>query len=205
MVNEILWAAGMAMLMQCYSIRGLDAVAAMNISSTISNLFNIVFLAMGNAISIIVGQLLGAGKMEEARDTDTKLVTLSVMSCVVLGALLVWAAPLFPKLYNTSEEVKILAASFMRIAAICMPMHGFIHASYFTLRSGGKTFITFLFDSAYMWCINIPVAFLLSRFTDMDIVPLYFLCQMTDMIKCVIGFILIKKGIWLNNLVVKDQ
>ena len=205
MVNEILWAAGMAMLMQCYSIRGLDAVAAMNISSTISNLFNIVFLAMGNAISIIVGQLLGAGKMEEARDTDTKLVTLSVMSCVVLGALLVWAAPLFPKLYNTSEEVKILAASFMRIAAICMPMHGFIHASYFTLRSGGKTFITFLFDSAYMWCINIPVAYLLSRFTDMDIVPLYFLCQMTDMIKCVIGFILIKKGIWLNNLVVKDQ
>ena len=205
MVNEILWAAGMAMLMQCYSIRGLDAVAAMNISSTISNLFNIVFLAMGNAISIIVGQLLGAGKMEEARDTDTKLVTLSVMSCVVLGALLVWAAPLFPKLYNTSEEVKILAASFMRIAAICMPMHGFIHASYFTLRSGGKTFITFLFDSAYMWCINIPVAYLLSRFTGMDIVPLYFLCQMTDMIKCVIGFILIKKGIWLNNLVVKDQ
>ena len=205
MVNEILWAAGMAMLMQCYSIRGLDAVAAMNISSTISNLFNIVFLAMGNAISIIVGQLLGAGKMEEARDTDTKLVTLSVMSCVVLGALLVWAAPLFPKLYNTSEEVKILAASFMRIAAICMPMHGFIHASYFTLRSGGKTFITFLFDSAYMWCINIPVAYLLSRFTDMDIVPLYFLCQMADMIKCVIGFILIKKGIWLNNLVVKDQ
>ena len=48
----------------------LDAVAALNISTVISNLFNVVFVAMGSAVSIIVGQLLGAGKMEEAKDTD---------------------------------------------------------------------------------------------------------------------------------------
>ena len=71
MINEILWAAGMAILNQCYSMRGLDAVAAVNICGTSSNLFNVVFMAMGSAISIIVGQLLGAGKMEEAQDTDT--------------------------------------------------------------------------------------------------------------------------------------
>ncbi len=64
----------MAALMQCYSVRGLSVVAAMNISSTISNLFSIVFMAMGNAVAIIVGQLLGAGKMEEAKDTDVKLI-----------------------------------------------------------------------------------------------------------------------------------
>lgn len=203
MVNEMMWSAGMATLMQCYSVRGLDAVAALNISSTISNLFNIVFMAMGSAIAIIVGQLLGAGKMEDAKDTDTKLIALSVMSCVVMGGLLILFAPLFPKLYNTSAEVKILAASFMRVVAICMPMHGFTHASYFTIRSGGKTFITFLFDSVYMWFVNIPVAYVLSRFTGLNIVPLYFLCQMADIFKCIIGFVLIKKGVWLNNLVVK--
>ena len=205
MVNEIMWSAGMAMLMQCYSLRGLDAVAAYNISSTITNLFNIVFMAMGSAIAIMVGQLLGAGKMEEARETDTKLIALSVMSCVVMGGLLIFCAPLFPKLYNTSIEVKTLATSFMCVAAVCMPMHGFIHASYFTIRSGGKTFITFLFDSVYMWCVNITVAYVLSRFTDMEIIPLYFMCQMADIIKCVIGFILIKKGIWLNNLVATND
>lgn len=203
MLNEILWAAGMAVLMQCYSVRGLDTVAAMNISSTISNLFNVVFLAMGSAISIIVGQLLGAGKMAEAKDTDTKLIAFSVLSCVVMGGLLILFAPLFPSFYNTSEEVKQLAASFMRVAAVVMPMHGFIHACYFTIRSGGKTFVTFLFDSVYVWCVNFPAAYILSRYTGMNIVLLYFVCQATDMIKCVIGFILIKKGIWLNNLVMK--
>ena len=53
MINEVLWSAGMAMLMQCYSVRGLSVVAALNISTTISNVFNVVFIAMGSAISII--------------------------------------------------------------------------------------------------------------------------------------------------------
>lgn len=206
LVNEILWSAGTASLMQCYSVRGLDTVAAMNISSTITNLFNIVYMAMGSAISIIVGQLLGANKLEEAKDTDRKLIAFSVMSCVVMGLCMSLFAPLFPKLYNTSDSVKTLAASFMRVAAICMPIHGFAHASYFTLRSGGKTFITFLFDSVFLWCINFPIAYMLSRFTTMLIVPLYFICQFVDLIKCILGFVLIKKGVWLNNLIdVEEQ
>ncbi len=205
MTNEILWSAGMAMLMQCYSVRGLDTVAAMNISSTISNLFHIAFMALGSAISIIVGQLLGAGKMEEARDTDTKLIAFSVASCVVMGTLLFLFAPIFPTFYKTSTEVKNLAASFMRVAAVIMPLHGFTHAAYFTIRSGGKTFITFLFDSVYVWCVNIPAAYFLSRYTSMNIVPLYFICQFVDIIKCTVGFILIKNGAWLNNLVENED
>lgn len=201
MMNEILWSMGMATLMQCYSIRGLDVVAGMNISSTISNLFNVVFIAMGSALSIVVGQLLGAGKLEEAKDTDTRLIAFTVMSCLVMGSLMVLFAPLFPMLYNTSDEVKSLAASFMRVAAVCMPLQGFLHATYFTLRSGGKTVITFLFDSAFVWCVNIPTAYCLSRFTGMPIVFLYLVCQLTDLIKCVVGFALVKKGIWLNILV----
>jgi len=201
MLNEILWATGMTMLMQCYSVRGLDTVAGLNISSTISNLFNVIFLAMGSAISIIVGQLLGAGKMEEAKDTDTKLIAMNVTGCIVMGILLALFAPLFPRFYNTTEEVKQLAAAFMRVSAICLPLYGFAHSTYFTIRSGGNTVITFLFDSVFMWCVCIPLAYVLSRFTTIPIVPLYFSCQALDLIKCVIGFILIKKGVWLNNLV----
>lgn len=203
MLNEILWSVGMAMLMQCYSMRGLDAVAALNISSTITNLFNVVFIAMGSALSIVVGQLLGAGKLEEAKDADTKLIVLTVMSCLVMGGLLVLFAPFFPMLYNTTDAVRGLATSFMQVSACCMFMHGFMHSTYFTLRSGGKTVVTFLFDSAYIWCVNIPVAYVLSRYTGMAIIPLYLICQLVDIIKCVVGFVLVKKGIWLNNLVEK--
>lgn len=205
MVNEILWAAGMAFMNQCYSIRGLDVVAALNISSTITNLFNVVFIAMGSAISIIVGQLLGAGKMEEARDTDTKLIAFSVLSCVGIGTLLIIIAPLFPMMYNTSAQVKELATAFLRIGAACMPLAAFMHASYFTLRSGGKTIITFLFDSVFLWCASIPLAFVLSRYTTLHSVPLYLSCQLIDIIKCVIGFVLVKKGVWIHNIVVKEK
>ena len=149
MFNEIFWASGMAVLNQCYSMRGLDAIAGLNIASTITNLFNVVFIAMGSAVSIMVGQLLGAGKMEEARDTDTKLIAFSVASCFVLGGILMLVAPLFPTFYNTTDQVKHLATGFIRIGAGCMPIYAFMHASYFTLRSGGKTFITFLFDSVF--------------------------------------------------------
>ncbi len=162
MVNELLWSAGMATLMQCYSIRGLEVIAGLNISTTISNLFNIVFVAMGGAISIVVGQLLGAGKMEEAKDTANKLIAFSVFSCVVMGGILIAIAPLFPMMYNTSQEVRELAAWFLRIAAACMPIAAFMHATYFTLRSGGKTIVTFLFDSVFLWCASIPLAFVLS-------------------------------------------
>lgn len=201
LINEILWAAGIAVLNQCYSMRGLDAVAAINISSTISNLFNIVFMSMGNAIAIIVGQLLGAGRMEEAKDTDTKLIAFAVMSCLVFGGILFLFAPLFPQLYNTSGEVRALAARLLRVAACCMPMFAFMHTTYFTLRTGGKTIVTFLFDSVFLWGVTTPIAFVLSRYTALPIIPLYLSCQLLDLIKCAIGFVLVKKGVWINNIV----
>ncbi|MDR1547555.1 MAG: MATE family efflux transporter [Hungatella sp.] len=205
MVNEALWAGGMAFLMQCYSVRGLTAIAGLNISSTIGNVFNVVYIALGSAVSIIVGQLLGAGKMEEARDTDNKLIAFSVGSCVAIGGLLAFMAPLFPMIYNTTDEVKSLAAQFIRILALCMPMNAFINVSYFTLRSGGKTIVTFLFDSVFMWVASIPVAYVLSRYTAIPIVPLYFACQMVDIMKCAIGFVLVKKGLWIQNIVLGQE
>jgi len=203
LANETLWSAGQAVLVQCYSLRGLNAVAALNISTTVSNLFNVVFIALGSAISIVVGQQLGAGELEKAADTDRKMIFFSVASCFVVGAVLFLAAPAFPKIYNTSEEVRHLAANLIRIASMFMPLYAFYHASYFTLRTGGKTGITFLFDSCYVWVVNIPVAFVLSRFTGLDLIAIYFACQSVEIVKAVVGFVLLKKGVWIHNMVEK--
>ena len=205
LVNEALWSLGMATLLQCYSVRGLAVVAGMNISNTIINLFNVVFLALGNSVAIVVGRQLGAGQMEEARDTDRKLIAFSVISCVFIAAVAILFAPLFPKLYKTEAEVKALATSFIIIAALYMPQNAFLHAAYFTLRSGGKTIITFLFDSGFMWCITIPLAFVLSRFTGFSIQVVYAMCQGIEILKCIVGFILLKKGIWLQNIVETEE
>lgn len=201
LINETLWSAGQAMLVQCYSMRGLNAVAALNISTTVSNLFNIVYIALGSAISIVIGQQLGAGELKKAVETDRKMIFFSVMCCVVIGALMFAASPLFPQIYNTSEEVRSLAAGLIRISAMFMPLYAFYHASYFTLRTGGKTMVTFLFDSCYVWVVNIPTAFLLSRFTGLPLLPVYFICQSVEIVKAVLGFVLLKKGVWVQNMV----
>lgn len=201
LINETLWSSGQAILIQCYSLRGLSAVAALNISTTVSNLFNIVFIALGSAISIVVGQQLGAGEMEEAVDTDRKMIFFSVVCCLGVGSVLFACAPLFPEIYNTSPEVRSLATGLIRISSMFMPLYAFYHASYFTLRTGGKTMITFLFDSCYVWAINIPVAFVLSRFTEMPLLTIFFLCQSAEIFKAVVGFVLLKKKVWVNNIV----
>lgn len=201
MLNEILWACGMTTVVQCYSVRGLEVVAAQNISSTITNLFNIVYMQIGASIAIVVGQLLGAGKLEEAKDADNKMIFFCVGCCAVISGVMISVGRLFPALYNTEPEIRVLAAQFIRIAAIFMPFCAFCHATYFTLRSGGKTVITFLFDSVYVWSVMIPVAYILANHSALPIEGVFFFVQATEIIKVVIGYLMVRSGIWVQNIV----
>ncbi len=201
MMNEVLWAAGMTAVIQCYSIRGLEVVAGLNIATTITNLFNIIYLQLGACISIVVGQYLGAGKLEKAKDADNKMIVFSVFCCVIVAVCMLFIGRFFPQIYNTSEEIRALATKFIAVSAIIMPFCSFSHASYFTLRSGGKTMITFLFDSVFTWIIIVPIAFLLAHFTGLGIVSVYFLVQATELIKVVIGYFMVRSNVWLVQMV----
>lgn len=205
LLNETLWAGGMAMLAQRYSLMHYDVVPAHNICSTISNVFNVAFLAMGTAIGIIVGQLLGANKLEEAKDTDRKLITFSVSICFVIGGIMALVAPLIPQLYNTTEAIRTLATKMLLITAAVMPINSLANACYFTMRSGGKTFVTFLFDSVYVWTFLIPLCWVLQSFTHLPIVPIFLVCQFADIGKGIIGLILIRRGVWIQNIVAKEN
>lgn len=194
----------MAVLNQSFSTRGLDVVAAQNISSTIYNLSSVAFLSMGNAVGIIMGQMLGANTSEaEIRDSNRKLIVASVLSCLVFGGLMAAVSGLFPRIYNTTDDVRSLATKLICISAIMMPFNAYTNACYFTLRSGGKTLVTFLFDSCYVWVVCVPLAFVLSRFTALPIIPLYAICQSMDILKSAIGAMMVHKGKWIQNLAVK--
>lgn len=201
LVNEFLWSSGMALLMQCYSVRGLGVVAALNISSTVGNLFNVVFLSMGNAVSIMVGFELGASRMDEARRTAWRLITAAVVSSLAMGALMLLAAPFIPHIYNTERAVRTMATQFLSVVAMMMPVFAFSHCCYFTMRAGGRTWITFLFDSAFTWGVSIPAAWLLAHMTALPILPLYIAVQALDIVKATVGFVLVLKGVWARNIV----
>ena len=202
LVNEFFWASGMAVLSQCYSTCGLDVVPAYNIASTLFNLTSVAFMAMGTAVGIIMGQMLGAGNSEaELRDSNNKLIFVAVLCGLIFGAVMAAVSSLFPRLYNTSDTVREIAKMLILITAGIMPFNAYTTSTYFTLRSGGKSLVTFLFDSCFVWFIIVPIAFCLSRFTAMTIIPLYLICQCTDFIKCALGYWMIKKGDWIQNLV----
>ena len=204
LLNEALWSTAMAIMNQCYSTRGLDVVAALNINSAIYNLSSVVYMAMGNAVGIIIGQMLGAGKTEqEVRDTDRKLIVTSVLSCFVFGLLMVAVSGVFPQIYNTTDQVRHLATRLIWISALFMPFYAYTHAAYFTLRSGGQTWITFLYDCCFVWAVCVTLAFTLSRFTTLTILPLYAICHGADLVKCFLGGYMIKQGKWIQNLTQK--
>ena len=201
LMNETLWSLGVAFMNQCYSTCGLDVVPATNISSTLINLSSVVYHSLGVSVGILMGQMLGARKPEaEVRDFNRKLIAFSVSMGVLFGGLMALGSGVFPNIYNTTDTVRALAQDLILISAFVMPFQSFANATYFTLRSGGKTFITFLFDSGFMWICSIPLAFCLSRFTALPILPLFAICQMPDVLKCVLGSWMLKKGSWIHTL-----
>ena len=205
LANELLWSGSMAVLSQCYSLRGLSVVAAMNITATVTNLFSVVMMAMGNAVAIIVGQQLGSGDLERAKDTDRKLIFFSFCLTILIGAILSLLSPYIPRIYKTEAAVQELAHLLILCAALTMPIDSLAVTGYFTIRSGGKTLLTFLFDSAYSWVVTIPLAWCLVHFTTLPIVPLYFIVRFSSIIKSGLGLVLVHKGIWCQNIVAEDR
>lgn len=200
-LNEFLWAGSMAALTQCYSIRGLEIVAGLNISNAICNLLNVVFVALGSAVGIIIGQTLGASQYEKAKKDAFSLMWFTGALCLILTIILISISNVFPKFYDTTPQVRNYARWFITITALFFPIQGFLNALYFTLRSGGKTLITFLFDSVYSWVIPIPIAIILCKFSALSIFPILAIVLSADIIKVIVGYILIKKGVWISNLV----
>jgi putative MATE family efflux protein len=199
--NEFLWAAGMSALSMSYSLHGIAVVAGYSISSTVVNLLSISFQSLGASISIIVGKLLGASKFQEAIATVKKMFAFTLFASVLVGVSIFIASKPILMFYNTSQESKDLAEFFMKTVAIITPINAFAHASHFTLRSGGKTFVTFLFDSVFLLGFVVPFAFALYYLGHLSIFIIFPVVQCTDIIKDIVGFTLIKKKVWVNNIV----
>lgn len=202
MVNEALWASGMATVNGLYAQRGLDVVAASNISQTFFNVFSVAFFAVGISVGILLGHDLGAGKgKEEVLDTTFKLIAFSVFIGVIVAIIYAVAAIFIPRIYNISDNAKSLATSLMQLTALAIPIEACAHSSYFALRSGGKVIITLIFDCIFTWTVSVTAAFLLVNYTSLGILTIYFIVQMLNIIKCILGYIFIKRGSWIKTIV----
>ncbi len=200
-LNELFWSMGTAFVSRNLSTRGLVVVAATNINNTAWGLFSVMMMSMGSAVAILIGQLLGAGEIEEAKDADRKILAFTTAAHVVIGALVIACSSLIPRLYNTEPEVRALAARFLIVSGAALPIHAFIHAAYFTIRSGGKTFVTLLFDSVYTWVVPVPLSLLLCSLTSLDITPIFLIVTFSDAVKLCISVPMLRSGFWAKNVI----
>ena len=173
------------------------------IESTIWNLLGVSFLAMGEAVGIVVGQILGSGDIEKAKDHARKMRAFTVALGLLFGILMIAVCPFFPRLYNTSDEVRKMASGFIFIYGALMPLYAYTHASYFTIRSGGNTLITFIFDSCFVWILSVPTAFVLSHYTKLPY--MIAIVQSLEIVKCCIGGGMVLSGVWAKNIVSEKQ
>ncbi|MBR0342738.1 MAG: MATE family efflux transporter [Oscillospiraceae bacterium] len=201
-ISETLWSVGETVITQSYSYHGVTAVAAINMAVTISSLVNTAFFSMGVAIGIILGNILGTGDMEKAKETDYKLLTLSFFIGIAVGAVLIGAGLVVPQIYTSqTAEVKNLARLFIWCEAAGAPFRAYGNGTYYTVRSGGDTVMTFLYDCGSIWFLSAATAYFLTHFTSLGVVTIYLAVKLVEGVKCLIGTYLVAKGKWLTNIV----
>lgn len=201
MLNELFWATGMSLLSMSYSLFGIDVVAAYSISSTVINMFNVFFLSLGGTTGIIVGKDLGAQDFDKAVDNSRKLTAFSFAVSIVVAVMLFGFGGLIPQFYNTNEVSKELAAYFIRSSAVFVPFVAIANIAYFTMRSGGKVWITILFDSVFILAFCTPIAFSMYYIFKVSVYVCYTVIASLDLVKAILGTIVLENKKWLNNIV----
>jgi putative MATE family efflux protein len=199
--NETLWAAGLTLMLSCYSYRGLDVVSSFNIANTISNVFLTIGTSLGNASAIIIGAMLGAKQTEVAKQSSYRIMGFAFVISIMFSIIQIISAFIIPNIYDSSEEIKLMARNLIIISAILLPFNSVNCVCYFTLRAGGRMLITILFDSVFVIFVRVPIAFVLSHFTGLSIYWVFTFATAVDLVKIFVGYYLINKGIWIRYIV----
>ncbi len=199
-INEVLWAGGMIMLSLAYAQRE-GVLSALSIVSTMTDIFAIVFQGLSVGIGVMVGNLLGAGKIEEAKENNRKLFIFGVFISLIASVVMAVVAFVAPYMFTqVTPEQKALATKLLLVYASFLWAFTLAICSYMTLRAGGKTLLTFLFDSMTMWVFIVPTTWALALWTGLDIVLIYIIVQSFDVAKALLGVALVSRGTWAVNL-----
>ena len=127
------------------------------------------------------------------------------MMAICFGILLFISSFYVPNLYDVSDNALFIAKRFLQIMSVLFWIYILNTSIYFILRAGGDMKSTLLLDSTYMWTINLTSVGLATYFTDLSIMGLYTIGQITDIVKLLIAFYFVKQERWLVNLAEKEQ
>ena len=203
LINETFWALGQTVLVYIFSQSHELATVVLPISNTIFNLLFVVCLGIGNAVTILVGNRVGKNEFDVAQKEAYYSLIFTAAIGTILGVILVISAPYITGLYTAvSQEAKNMAQIIIVFYGLYLLLCALNNSLFFILRSGGRTLLVFIFDSFYGWLFQIPLAFLILYVFNLDFIPLVIIVSMLDIVKTIVGFLLVISKKWYRNLTI---
>jgi putative MATE family efflux protein len=203
-LNEFLWSMGQTMFVKAYSERGTNALGAMYITNSVSQLVFVTFGAWATGIAVMVGNTLGENRLDIAKDNAKKLIFTAFAFSIFTGVILFGLSYFIVDIFQFEDITKSWASFNIRVNALFIPLYSLNVAIYFTLRSGGDMRSTVMMDSGFMWVVSVPVALSLAYFTTLPITLMFLLVQSLEIPKSIFGLYRYKKEYWLKNLAKND-
>ena len=203
-INEIGFALGNILQTLAFSQRD-GVLAAISVLTTISNIITILIQGLSVGIGVIVGQDLGQGDFVKARDDNKKLSFLGIYLSLFTGLILVATSFVLPNIFKEIDnEQKKIATKLIIIYGVLLFANCLSIIYYYTLKAGGRTLETLILDTGFMLVVYVPVSWILAMATNLNIIYIYLIVRGLDILKSVLGFILVKRGKWLQNLTIED-
>ena len=184
LINNLAWGIGFSMYSVIMGHLGTDAVAANGIANISKNLVVCFCLGLGNAGSIIVGNRLGADRLQEAKEVGETLTKTAIIAGIVSGLVLIALSPFITKMVDLTPTArgylqKMLLISSYYIAGKsvnCMTIGGIFAA-------GGDSKFGMLCDSVTLWCIIVPLGCICAFILKLPVMVVYFVLNLDEIIK----------------------
>ena len=201
LINNLAWGIGFSMYSVIMGHLGTDAVAANGIANISKNLVVCFCLGLGNAGSIIVGNRLGADRLQEAKEVGETLTKTAIIAGIVSGLVLIDLSPFITKMVDLTPTArgylqKMLLISSYYIAGKsvnCMTIGGIFAA-------GGDSKFGMLCDAVTLWCIIVPLGCVCAFILKLPVMVVYFVLNLDEIIKLPVVYKHYKKYKWIKNL-----
>ena len=199
--NELVWGCGFTMYSVIMGHLGSDAVAANSIANIVKNLIACFCIGIGSGGGIIVGNELGKGNLEIAKDYGKRIVILSIVSGVISSMLLLSITPIILKYSNLTSEAHGYLKGMLIICAyylIGKSINSTVIAGIFC--AGGDSKFGFICDTITMWVITVPLGLIAAFYFKVPVVAVYFIISLDEIVKLPAVYANYKKYNWVKNI-----
>lgn len=204
--NELVWGCGFTMYSVIMGHLGSDAVAANSIANIVKNLIACFCLGLGSGSGIMVGNELGAGKLQRAKKYGSNFCYLSVASGVLSGLLLLLLMPIVLHFSNLSDQANYYLKWMLIMCSYYMigkSVNGTTIAGIFC--AGGDSKFGLLCDTFTIWCVTVPLGLIFAFALNMPVLVVYFIVNLDELIKLPAVYKQYKKYKWVKNLTIREE